>query len=167
MKIKDLKTFVVGNPPPGFGGRYFIFLKLITDNSIEGVGEVYTATFGPHLVARMIADVVERHVIGADPFRIEGLWRRVYGRGYSQRPDMTLGSILSGIEMACWDIAGKAAGKPVYACWAGGCMSGCAPIPISIPRRRIRAAMTRRGSIATPISRPGAPPSTSPKASPR
>ena len=114
MKIKDLRTFVVGNPPPGFGGRYFIFLKLITDDGIEGVGEVYTATFGPHLVARMIADVVERHVIGADPFRIESLWRRVYGRGYSQRPDMTLGSILSGIEMACWDIAGKAAGKPVY-----------------------------------------------------
>src|SRR5262249_11187086 len=55
MKIKALKTFVVGNPPPGFGGRYFIFLKLITDDGIEGVGEVYTATFGPHVVARMIA----------------------------------------------------------------------------------------------------------------
>ena len=36
MKIKDLKTFVVGNPPPHFGGRYFIFLKLITDDGIEG-----------------------------------------------------------------------------------------------------------------------------------
>lgn len=114
MKIRDLKTFVVGNPPPGFGGRYFIFLKLITDDGIEGVGEVYTATFGPHVVARMIADVVERHVVGIDPFRIEGMWRRIYGRGYAARPDMTLGSILSGIEMACWDIAGKATGKPVY-----------------------------------------------------
>ena len=114
MKIKDLKTFVVGNPPPHFGGRYFIFLKLVTDDGIEGVGEVYTATFGPHVVARMIADVVERHVIGSDPFRIEALWRNAYGRGYGARPDMTLCSVLSGIEMACWDIAGKAAGKPVY-----------------------------------------------------
>ena len=114
MKIRELKTFVVGNPPPGFGGRYFIFLKLVTDNGIEGVGEVYTATFGPHVVARMIADVVERHVIGSDPFHIEAMSRRIYGRGYSARPDMTLGSILSGIEMACWDIVGKAVGKPVY-----------------------------------------------------
>jgi galactonate dehydratase len=114
MKIRELKTFVVGNPPPGFGGRYFIFLKLVTDNGIEGVGEVYTATFGPHVVARMIADVVERHVIGGDPFHIEAMSRRIYGRGYSARPDMTLGSILSGIEMACWDIVGKAVGKPVY-----------------------------------------------------
>ncbi len=40
MKIADLRTFVVGNPPPRLGGRYFIFLKLITDDGIEGVGEV-------------------------------------------------------------------------------------------------------------------------------
>ena len=36
MVIQNLKTFVVANPPPHFGGRYFIFLKLITDNGIEG-----------------------------------------------------------------------------------------------------------------------------------
>ena len=47
MKIAELKTFVVGNPPPAFGGRYFLFLKLKTDNGIEGVGEVYAASFGP------------------------------------------------------------------------------------------------------------------------
>jgi glutathione S-transferase len=34
MKITDVKTFVVGNPPPGFGGRYFVFIKLITDEGI-------------------------------------------------------------------------------------------------------------------------------------
>ena len=81
MKIVDVKTFVVGNPPPRFGGRYFIFLKLTTDSGITGVGEVYVATFSPHLVARMIEDVAERHFIGADPFKIETLWRQVYGRG--------------------------------------------------------------------------------------
>lgn len=114
MKINDLKTFVVGNPPPHFGGRYFVFLKLTTDNGIEGFGEVYTATFGPHVVASMIEDVCGRHVIGADPFKIESLWRNVYGRGYSLRPDMSLVSVLSGIETACWDIVGKALDKPVY-----------------------------------------------------
>ena len=38
MKIVELKTFVVGNPPPALGGRYFIFLKLATDSGIEGRG---------------------------------------------------------------------------------------------------------------------------------
>jgi 2-dehydro-3-deoxyphosphogalactonate aldolase len=114
MKITNLKTFVVGNPPPGFGGRYFLFLKLVTNDGIEGVGEVYAATFGPHVMAKMIADVFERHVLGMDPFRIESLWRRVYGSGYTLRPDVSLMGVLSGIEMALWDIVGKALNKPIY-----------------------------------------------------
>ena len=114
MKITEAKTFVVGNPPPHFGGRYFVFVKLTTDGGVEGIGEVYAATFGPHTLARMIEDVCERHVVGADPFRIEKLWRAVYGRGYSLRPDLSLVGVLSGIEMACWDIVGKALDKPVY-----------------------------------------------------
>jgi len=114
MKIVDVKTFVVGNPPPHFGGRYFIFLKLTTDGGIEGIGEVYAATFGPHTVARMIEDICARHVIGHDPFKIERLWRNVYGAGYSLRPDVSVMGILSGVEMACWDIVGKETDKPVY-----------------------------------------------------
>ena len=62
----------------------------------------------------MIEEVCDAHVIGADPFHIERLWRDVYGRGYSGRPDISLLGVLSGIEMACWDIVGKAVGKPVY-----------------------------------------------------
>ena len=114
MKITDFKTYVVGNPPPHFGGRYFIFVKLTTDSGIEGIGEVYAATFGPHVVARMIEDVCERHVIGHDPFKIERLWRNVYGAGYTLRPDVSMVGVLSGIEMACWDIVGKELNKPVY-----------------------------------------------------
>ena len=114
MKIVDARTYVVGNPPPHHGGRYFIFLKLVTDSGIEGFGEVYAATFGPHVIARMIEDVCARHVLGADPFKIEALWRRVYGSGYTLRPDLSLLGVLSGIEMACWDIIGKEVDKPVY-----------------------------------------------------
>ena len=119
MKIAELKTFVVGNPPPAFGGRYFLFLKLKTACGIEGVGEVYAASFAPKAIVTMIEDVFERHVEGADPFRIEALWRNVYGRGYSGRPDISLMGVLSGIEMALWDIVGKAVGKPVYALLGG------------------------------------------------
>src|SRR5919106_1461344 len=114
MKIVEVKTFVVGNPPPHFGGRYFVFLKLITDGGIEGVGEVYGVPFHPEVVARMIEDVCARHVIDADPFKIERLWRLVYSSGYTQRPDTSLAAILSGIEMACWDIVGKELTRPVY-----------------------------------------------------
>jgi galactonate dehydratase len=114
MKIAHVKTFVVGNPPPHFGGRYFVFLKLITDGGIEGLGEVYGVPFHPDVVARMIEDVCARHVIDADPFKIERLWRIVYSSGYTQRPDTSLEAILSGIEMACWDIVGKELSKPVY-----------------------------------------------------
>ena len=114
MKITDVKTFVVGNPPPHFGGRYFVFLKLVTDGGLEGVGEVYSVPFHPRVVARMIEDLCERRVIGADPFKIERLWRLVYSSGYTQRPDTSLLGILSGVEMACWDIVGKALDRPVY-----------------------------------------------------
>ena len=115
MKITDLKIFVVvGNPPPAFGGRYFLFVKLATNTGVTGIGEVYTASFGPRAVVAMVEDVFEHHVQNTDPFRIETLWRNVYGRGYSQRPDISLIGVLSGIEMALWDIVGKAVGKPVY-----------------------------------------------------
>jgi galactonate dehydratase len=114
MKITDFKTWVVANPPPHFGGRYFIFVKLVTDSGIVGYGEVYGATFNPRTMEHMIADVCEREVMGANPFQIEQLWRRVYGRGYTLRPDLSLMGILSGIEMACWDIIGKETGRPVY-----------------------------------------------------
>ena len=114
MRIAEFKTFVVGNPPPHFGGRYFVFLKLVTDGGVEGVGEVYGVPFHPQVVGRMIEDVCERHLVGADPFKIERLWRIIYSSGYSQRPDTSLVAVLSGIEMACWDIVGKELDKPIY-----------------------------------------------------
>jgi 2-dehydro-3-deoxyphosphogalactonate aldolase len=114
MKITDLKTYVVANPPPHRGGPYFVFLKLTTNDNIHGFGEVYGVPFQPAKVAALIEDVVERHVIGRDPFQIEKLWRIVYSRGYTQHPDLTLVGILSGIEIACWDIIGKALNQPIY-----------------------------------------------------
>lgn len=114
MIIKDLVTYIVGNPPPHKGGRYFIFVKLTTDTGISGIGEVYNATFAPHVIKHMIEDVFTSHVLNTDPFRIETLWRNVYARGYSSRPDISLVSVISGLEIALWDIVGKATEKPVY-----------------------------------------------------
>jgi 2-dehydro-3-deoxyphosphogalactonate aldolase len=114
MKIVDSKTFVVGNPPPHHGGLYWVFVKLVTDSGIEGIGEVYSVPFHPDVAVRMIEDVAERYVIGSDPFKIERLWRRVYGSGYTQRSDLSIMGVLSGLETACWDIIGKELNKPVY-----------------------------------------------------
>ena len=114
MKLTDIKTFVVGNPPPHFGGRYFVFVKLTTDTGVSGLGEAYCVPFDPHLVAKMIEDVFARYAVGQDPHDIENLWRRVYSSGFTQHPDLTLMGVLSALEMACWDIIGKEANKPVY-----------------------------------------------------
>ena len=114
MKISDARVFVVGNPPPHFGGAYFVFVKLTSDSGIVGYGEVYSVPFHPRVVAKMVEDVCERCVIGANPFEIERLWRRIYGSGYTARPGSSLVGVLSGIEIACWDIVGKELGKPVY-----------------------------------------------------
>jgi galactonate dehydratase len=114
MKITGLKTFIVGNPPPTFGGRYFIFLKLVTADGVEGLGEVYAASFAPQTIVTMIEDVFQHHLLDKDPFRIETFWRNAYGRGYSHRPDPSLMGVMSGLEMACWDIVGKAVNKPIY-----------------------------------------------------
>lgn len=113
MKISDVTTFVIKNPPPHFGGKYFIVVKVTTDTGIVGYGEIYAATFGPHTIKAMVDDVAARWVFDHDPSQIELMWRRIYSSGYSLRPDPTLVGIMSGIEMACWDIVGKEVGKPV------------------------------------------------------
>ncbi|MEM0988510.1 MAG: mandelate racemase/muconate lactonizing enzyme family protein [Pseudomonadota bacterium] len=119
MHLQSCEVFVVGNPPPRKGGRYFIFVELETSNGIKGVGEVYVATFGPQVVADMVRDVFARHFEGKDPHNIEDLWRQTYSSGYGARPDASLVGVLSGLEIACWDILGKAADKPIYDLWGG------------------------------------------------
>jgi len=114
MKVVDLEVFVVGNRPDEFGGAYFVFVKLTTDNGIVGYGEHYGATFGPDVVPAMLRDLADRYLIGRDPFEIERFWHRCLGSGFSHRPDISLMGCVSALEMACWDIIGKALDKPVY-----------------------------------------------------
>jgi len=119
MKLKQLEVFIVGNPPPGWGGRYFIFVKLTTDTGIVGYGEVYAAAVGPKAMEVVIHDVFERHMAGENPENIEMMFRRCYSSGFTQRPDPTVIGAFSGMEMACWDILGKAHDRPVYALLGG------------------------------------------------
>ncbi|MCA8930866.1 MAG: mandelate racemase/muconate lactonizing enzyme family protein [Rhodospirillaceae bacterium] len=119
MRIDSCDTFIVGNPPPHKGGRYFHIVRLRTACGIEGVGEVYAATFAPAAIDKLIHDVFGRWVAGIDPTRIETFWRRAYSSGYTQRPDPTLQAVMSGLELALWDILGKALDQPVHALLGG------------------------------------------------
>jgi galactonate dehydratase len=112
MKIVDIKTFVVD--PHGPGGRNWIFVKLITNDGITGIGEAFDIPFNPHAVARLIQTTGERFIIDTDPFKIELMWRKIYASGYDQHPDVTKMGIISAFEIACWDIIGKAVGQPIY-----------------------------------------------------
>ncbi len=112
MKITDIKTYVVD--PHGPGGRNWVFVKLITDNGIEGIGEAYDVPFNPQITVQLIRSVAERFVVGTDPFQIETMWRNIYASGYDQHPDTTKMGIISGLEIACWDIIGKALDQPIY-----------------------------------------------------
>ena len=119
MRLTDCETFVVGNPPPGFGGRYFIFVKLVTDNNIIGYGEIYAASFSPHLTAELARDIFARYLLGQDPHNIETFMRRAYSSGFTQRPDPTVAGVVSGLEIAMMDIVGKAHDMPCYALLGG------------------------------------------------
>ena len=114
MRLKDLEVIVVGNPPPGFGGKYFTFVKLITSCGLVGWGEVYAASVGPKAMGAVIQDIFKRHIFGEDPVNIEFMYRKVYSSGFSQRPDPTILGAFSGIEIACWDILGKSRNLPIW-----------------------------------------------------
>jgi len=119
MKLSELEIFVVGNPPPGWGGRYFVFVKVTASNGLVGYGEVYSASVGPEAMRAVIEDVFERHMAGENPENTEMMFRRAYSSGFTQRPDLTVMGAFSGLEMACWDILGKAHERPVYALLGG------------------------------------------------
>jgi galactonate dehydratase len=119
MKLKHLEIFVVSPPAPGWGGRYWIFPKLTTDTGLVGYGECYASTVGPDAMRAVIEDVFHRHMEGENPENIELMFRRAYSAGFTQRPDPTVMGAFSGLEIACWDILGKARGRPVYALLGG------------------------------------------------
>jgi len=113
MKIKDIDTWVTV-PPTGIGGSFWVIVKVSTDNGIEGIGECYGIPVSGNIAAAMVEDTFHRFIAGSDPHHIETLFRRVYSAGFTQRPDISMMGVFSGIEIAIWDILGKAHDVPVY-----------------------------------------------------
>ena len=67
----------------------------------------------------VITDVFNRHMAGTSPEEVELMFRRAYSSGFTQRPDLTVMGAFSGLEIACWDILGKARDRPVWALLGG------------------------------------------------
>jgi len=116
MKITDVRTYLVANVPPYHGGRSWLFVKLYSDEGIEGIGEWSTAHVGRERAqAELVEALAREYAIGANPFDIELLWQRMYATDHDYRhPGLFITPALSAIEMACWDIVGKALKQPVY-----------------------------------------------------
>lgn len=119
MKLQDLDIIVTAPPAPGWGGRYWILVKLTTDTGITGWGECYASSVGPEAMKPVIRDVFERHMQGENPENIERMFRKTYSSGFTQRPDLTVMGAWSGLEIACWDILGKHRDRPVWALIGG------------------------------------------------
>jgi len=122
MKLTTLDVIVTAPPAPGWGGRYWILVKLTTDTGLTGWGECYASTVGPVAMTAVIQDVFARHMAGTNPELIELMFRRVYSSGFTQRPDPTVIGAWAGLEIACWDIIGKDRGRPVHALLGGKVM---------------------------------------------
>jgi L-alanine-DL-glutamate epimerase-like enolase superfamily enzyme len=139
-----------------------VFVKIRTACGIEGVGEAYAATFSPHIIAAMAEDLFARVFAGQDPMQVETLWRKAYGAGFTLRPDVSLMGVLSALEMACWDITGKALEQPIYKLLGGLVNPRLRSYTYLYPgRERRRLVLRRPGQV-----RPSAPPSMSNRASP-
>ena len=119
MKLQDLEVVVTAPPAPGWGGRYWILVKVTTDSGVTGWGECYASSVGPVALRAVIEDVFSRHMQGENPENIELMFRRAFSSGFTQRPDLTVMGAFSGLEIACWDILGKDRDRPVYALLGG------------------------------------------------
>ena len=106
MKITSVETFIAG-----LDRRNYLFVRVQTDEGIEGIGEAYSC--GPdEATAAVVADF-ETWLIGKDPRDIEALWHLMYA-GSRFPGGSILNSALSGIEHALWDILGKSLNVPVW-----------------------------------------------------
>ena len=125
MNIADIRTIALSckvDPPYASAAglqasRAGLLVEVETDTGIVGIGE---AGVGGGATADVIAKSLKPLLIGQDPLLIEGLWQKMFARTRQFGRRGLVMQAISGIDIALWDIAGKAAGMPVYRL-LGGC----------------------------------------------
>ena len=111
MRITGIKTHIFSSQHRN-ASRNWLILRLTTDEGIEGIGEASMLGYDP-LVAELLEQWVESYLAGKDPMRHEYHWVRMYQDSVGRGGRM-FSTALSGIDMALWDLKGKALGVPVY-----------------------------------------------------
>jgi len=116
VKIRDAKVFVC------CPGRNFVTLKIWTDQGIYGLGDA-TLNGRELAVASYLSDHVIPCLIGRDPSQTEDIWQYLYRGAYWRRGPVTM-SAIAAVDMALWDIKGKALNTPVYNLLGGKSRTG-------------------------------------------
>ncbi len=126
MKITDVKTYhlkvAVKEPFTSSRGWWYdsknaLIVKIETDQGISGWGECY----GPSAVAKSVIDTLFKpQIVGRDPFDVEVVWEHLYNRVKDYGLSGMTVSGMSGVDIALWDIMGKACNKPLHKL-IGGC----------------------------------------------
>jgi mannonate dehydratase len=116
VKIIDAKVLV------SCPGRNFVTLKIFTDEGLFGLGDA-TLNGRELAVASYLTDHVLPCILGRDPFQTEDLWQYLYRGAYWRRGPVTMTAIAA-VDMALWDIKGKALNTPVYNLLGGKSRTG-------------------------------------------
>ncbi|HJO59718.1 MAG TPA: enolase C-terminal domain-like protein, partial [SAR202 cluster bacterium] len=111
MKITEIKTFRMSATPHKSDTNNWLFIKIYTDAGIYGVGEGSLQYKDLGLMAEI--EDFSKFLIGKDPFAIEYTWTSLYRRVTWTGGAVTM-SAISAIDLALWDLKGKALGVPVY-----------------------------------------------------
>ncbi len=116
LKVTGVKTILLDNVPPFRGHRKWLFIQLFTDQGIVGLGERPTGgVTNLKSQIELLHDLCERFVIGQSPFDIEKIWQSMKTNNHDySHPGLYAVPAFSAIEMACWDIIGKATQQPIY-----------------------------------------------------
>ncbi len=117
MKLTKLETFIVEVPPPSYGGNYWFFIKLHTDEGVYGWGETATLSVFYRLqksYRTLMEEIFKAYLEGEDPLNRERLAKTIYTAVSSRHSEYSMHGLASAIDLALWDIAGKVSGQPVY-----------------------------------------------------
>jgi galactonate dehydratase len=109
IKITNMKVFGVSLTPDS--DRPYVFVKLETDAGVVGWGE--GTLEGKAAAVMACVEDFREFIIGSDPMQVEHHWQSMYVHSF-YRAGPVIGSAISGIDQALWDIRGKVLGLPVY-----------------------------------------------------
>ena len=110
MKITDMQVLLTRVQK----GRTWLFVKIDTDEGITGFGEGSSPSGGGSLIVGKTGEIIQDMLIGENPRDIDRIWHKIYRRFTYLGNKGPVTCIVSAVDIALWDIKGKALGVPIY-----------------------------------------------------